>query len=102
IDLAQDQSTSQRRPASHRQPSVHHFRDRRLYVLASAALAICELAGMAALVRAYQIAETTRSNTSEFVWFWVGMFLLELPIVGLVARRATQPPVRTALLTLYG
>lgn len=39
---------------------------------------------------------------SEFAWFWAGMFLLELPIVGLVARRATPTAMRTALLALYG
>ena len=57
---------------------------------------------MAAVVRAYNIAETTLSNTSEFAWFWAGMFLLELPIAGLIARRATPRTMRTALLTLYG
>ena len=30
------------------------------------------------------------------------MFLLELPIVGLIARRATPQTMRSALLTLYG
>lgn len=39
---------------------------------------------------------------SEYAWFWVGMILIELPIVGLVARRATSPAMRTALLALYG
>lgn len=57
---------------------------------------------MAALVRGYRIAETTLSNESEFIWFWLGMFLLELPLAGLLARRATSSPIRTALLTLYG
>ena len=57
---------------------------------------------MAAVVRAYHIAQTTLSNTSEFAWFWVGMFLLELPLAGLIARRATPRTMRTALLILYG
>jgi hypothetical protein len=57
---------------------------------------------MAAVVRGYHIAETRLSSTSEFAWFWVGMFLLELPLAGLVVRRATPPTLRTALLTLYG
>ena len=57
---------------------------------------------MAAVVRAYLIAQTTLSNTSEFAWFWVGMFLLELPIAVLIARRATPRAMRGALLTLYG
>ena len=72
-----------------------------VYLLA-VAFAGCELAGMAAVVRAYYIAQTTLSNTSEFAWFWVGMFLLELPLVVLIARRATPRTMRTALLTLYG
>lgn len=57
---------------------------------------------MAAVVRAYSIAQTTLSSTSEFAWFWLGMFLLELPLAGLIARRATPRAMRTALLTLYG
>ena len=57
---------------------------------------------MAAIVRAYNIAQTTLSNTSEFAWFWAGMCLIELPLAGLVARRATPPTMRTALITLYG
>jgi hypothetical protein len=57
---------------------------------------------MAAIVRSYHIAEGTLSNTSEFAWFWSGMFLLELPIAVLIVRRATPRSMRTALLTLYG
>ena len=57
---------------------------------------------MAAVVRAYLIAQTTLSNTSEFAWFWVGMLLLELPIAVLIARRATPGTMRGALLTFYG
>lgn len=57
---------------------------------------------MAAVVRAYNIAEITVSGTSEFTWFWVGMFLIELPLATLIARRATPWTMRTALLTLYG
>jgi hypothetical protein len=66
------------------------------------AFAACELAGITAVVRAYLIAQTTLTNTSEFAWFWLGMFLLELPIVGLVARQATSQTMRSALLILYG
>ena len=57
---------------------------------------------MVALVRAYCIAQTTLSNEAEFIWFWLGMFLLELPLAALIARRVTSAPMRTALLTLYG
>ena len=66
------------------------------------AVLACELAGMAAWWRIYQIAQTTLSNESEFDWFWVGMFLLELPLAGLIARRSTPRTMRTALLVLYG
>ena len=72
-----------------------------VYLLA-VAFAVCELAGTAAIVRAYDIAQFTLSNTSEFAWFYMGMFLLELPLVGLIARRATPQTMRTALLTFYG
>jgi hypothetical protein len=88
-------------PTSHPEPSVHRYRAVRVYFLA-VAVAACELAGMAALVRAYNVAQTTLSNTSEFAWFWLGMFLLELPLAGLIARRATPRAMRTALLVLYG
>jgi hypothetical protein len=73
----------------------------RLYFL-GVAFAACELAGMAAVVRSYDIALTTQSNESEFVFFWAGMILLEFPLVCLIARRATPPAMRTALLILYG
>jgi hypothetical protein len=96
--------TSQPQPDLTSYPELSGLRNRSElhYLLAGVAFACCELAGMAALVRSYLIAQTTLSNTSEFVWFWVGMFLLELPIAGLVARRATPRSMRTALLTLYG
>ena len=87
----------------HRQPSIHRRRSRQVSVLAIVALvALCEIAGMAAIVRAYSIAEFTRTSNSEFAWFWAGMFLLELPIVGLLALRATPGSVRFSLLVLYG
>ena len=72
-----------------------------IYLLA-VAFAVCELAGTAAVVRAYDIAQFTPSNPSEFAWFYMGMFLLELPLVALIARRATPQTMRTALLTFYG
>jgi hypothetical protein len=57
---------------------------------------------MASVVRAYQIAQATVTSTSEFAWFWMGMFFIELPIAGLIARRSTTRAARTALLILYG
>ena len=87
----------------HAQPSAEpHYRRGGHYILAAVAFAVCELAGIAAIVHSYLIAQTRLTSTSEFAWFWVGMFLLELPMAGLVARRATPRAVRTALLTLYG
>jgi hypothetical protein len=88
-------------PASGPESSAYQDRAVRIYFLA-VAFAACELAGMAAVVRAYSIAQTTLSSQAEFAWFWAGMFLLELPLVGLIARRATPRTMRTALLTLYG
>jgi hypothetical protein len=87
--------------ASPQDPSAPRYQAVRVYVLAMA-FAACELVGMAGLLRAYDVAQTTLSSTSEFVWFWLGMFLLELPIVVLIARRATPRGMRTALLALYG
>ena len=57
---------------------------------------------MAALIHAYDVALTTLSNESEFAWFWLGVCLLEFPLVGLVVRKATPPSLRTGLLTLFG
>ena len=88
-------------PTSSPEPPTHRSRGARVFLLAVAFVA-SELAGMAAMVRAYNIALTTQSSTPEFVWFWVGMFLLEFPIVGMIARRATSRPMRTGLLVLYG
>ena len=87
--------TSQPEPSARRRPAA------RVYFLVLAFIA-CELAGMGALVRAYDIAQTTLSNESEFVWFWLGMCLLEFPLVGLVVRRATPPGMRTGALTFFG
>jgi hypothetical protein len=61
-----------------------------------------ELTGMVALVLSYNVAQTTTSNVSEFAWFWLGIFLLELPIIWLIVKRATLRTMRTALLLLYG
>ena len=60
------------------------------------------MVGMATLVRAYSIAETTLASTSEFALFWAGMFLLEFPLVVVIVIRTTPRTFRTALLILYG
>lgn len=54
------------------------------------------------MVVGYHIAQTRLTSDSEFVWFWAGMIVLELPLAAGIARRATSPTVRTALLTLFG
>jgi hypothetical protein len=79
-----------------------HSRRRPSHVLPVLAVAGCEVAGMAAVVRGYQIAETRLTSDSEFVWFWIGMFLLELPLAAVIVRRATSRAMRTALLVIYG
>ncbi len=84
------------------QPTVDPYPGGRHYVVAAMAFAMCVLAGMAALVHSYLIAQTTLTSTAEFAWFWAGMILLELPLAVLIARRVTPPAARTALLTLYG
>lgn len=88
---------------SHRHPSVHRSRDKQLNVsLAAAIIGLCEVAGVAAIVHAYNIAEFTTTSTSEFAWFWAGMFLLEIPLASVVALRRTPQSMRTALLLIYG
>jgi hypothetical protein len=88
-------------PEDQRSPAKHRAAPRTNWGVI-AGLAVCEAAGLAAIVLAYQIAQTRLTSTSEFAWFWVGMFLLELPIAALCARRATAPATRTASLILYG
>jgi hypothetical protein len=70
--------------------------------LPGVAVAACVLAGMGAVIRGYQIAQTTLTGEAEFVWFWAGMCLLIIPLVALIARERTAPRLRTALLVLYG
>jgi len=70
--------------------------------LIAGALAACELAGIAAIVKSYEIAQTTLTSNSQFVWFWLGMIVSLLPIASLVARRSTSGAARSALLILFG
>jgi hypothetical protein len=91
----------QEAPSGHQRPASLR-RSRPVPPLAVVALAICQLAGMAALVRSYQIADTALSTPSEFEWFWLGMILLELPLAGFLIRRVTPGPMRIALLLFYG
>jgi hypothetical protein len=88
-------------PNPHVDSTIHRQKPRHRFLLVTAFMA-CQLAGMAALVWAYSIAQTTTTSTSEFAWFWLGVLLFELPLAGLVARRATSQKMRTALLTFYG
>jgi hypothetical protein len=86
---------------SHAESPVRRHRALRVFFLC-VAFAACESAGVTALVRSYTIAQTTLTNTSEFAWFWTGMFLLVLPLAGLLGRRGTPPAMHTGLLILYG
>jgi len=53
-------------------------------------------------VKSYLIAQTTVSDEAEFIWFWLGMVGIELPVIALVARRGTSAAARSALLVLLG
>ena len=66
------------------------------------AVAACQAVGMAAIVQSYLIAQTTVSDEAEFIWFWVGMNLMELPLIAVIARRRTGAAVRSALLLIIG
>jgi hypothetical protein len=65
-------------------------------------VAACEVVGMAAIVKSYLIAQTTVSNEAEFIWFWAGMNLMELPLIAVIARRRTGAALRSALLLIIG
>lgn len=66
------------------------------------AVAACQAVGMAAIAASYLIAQTTVSDEAEFIWFWVGMNLMELPLIAVIARRGTGAAVRSALLLIIG
>jgi len=70
--------------------------------LPGVAVAVSLLCGLAAVIRGYQIAQTTLTGEAEFVWFWAGLCLLVVPLVALIARERTAPRLRTAVLVLYG
>lgn len=84
-----------------RSPTHHRPRGNRRQIVYVLAVASCLVAGMAAVALSYAIAKYHLTTQSEFVWFWVGMFLMTVPLVFLMARRATTPSVRIALLTIY-
>lgn len=100
----QRQSRSYKRdePRPSRQSPQHLNQKRPLDPLLIALIAACECAGAGSLVHSYEIAQTTQSNSAEFTWFWLGMFLLEFPLVALLVRRATSQTTRVAVLVLFG
>ena len=65
-------------------------------------VAACEVVGMAAIVKSYLVAQTTVSDEAEFIWFWAGMNLMELPLIAMIARRRTGAAARSALLLIIG
>lgn len=83
-------------------PPAHRPRGNRRQIVYGLAVASCLVTGMAALAHSYAIAQYHLTTPSEFAWFWAGMLLLTLPLIGLMARRAMTPTIRIALLTLYG
>ena len=66
------------------------------------AVAAAEIAGAAAIVKSALIAQTTVSDEAEFVWFWLGMIVAELPLIAMIVRRATSAAARSALLIVVG
>jgi hypothetical protein len=57
---------------------------------------------MAAIVESYLVAQTTVTGEAEFVWFWLGMIAVELPVIAVLARRATSAATRSALIVVVG
>ena len=80
---------------------AHRLRGNRRQIVYALPVASCLVMGMAAVALSYAIAQYHLTSQSEFIWFWVGMFLLTVPLVVLMARRATTPSLRIALLTIY-
>jgi hypothetical protein len=72
------------------------------WIFIAAGVGLSLLLGMIALTHSYAIAQYHLAATSEFVWFWVGMFLLTLPIVILLAQKSIPAGVRATLLVMYG
>jgi hypothetical protein len=66
------------------------------------ALGICEIGGLAGIIASFDVAQTRLTSEAEFVWFWAGMLLLELPLAAMIAYRATKPATRLALVTFFG
>ena len=71
-------------------------------VLLAAGPAGCELAGMCGHGRMLPAGRDHDQRRLRIRMVLGGTFLIELPLAGLVARRATSRTMRTALLTLYG
>ncbi len=63
-------------------------------------VAACAAAGMAAIVKSYLVAEATVSNEAEFIWFWAGLAMVEIPLIAMIARRRTGAAARSALLLI--
>jgi len=57
---------------------------------------------MAAIVKSYLVARATVTGEAEFAWFWLGMIAVELPVIAVLARRATSAAARSALLIVVG
>jgi hypothetical protein len=75
--------------------------DQRAWLVISL-LAIAEIVGVAGVVKSYGIAQTVTSNESEFTWFWFGMLMIEMPIIGLIAHSRLSGGARSAMLILFG
>jgi hypothetical protein len=85
-----------------RQPAGGRPREHLRWIFIAAGAGVSLLLGMIALTHSYTIAQYHLAATSEFVWFWAGMFLLTLPVVILLALKSIPASVRTMLLAMYG
>jgi hypothetical protein len=65
-------------------------------------VAVAEIAGAAAVLKSALISQTTVTDEAEFIWFWLGMIVAELPLIAMLARRATSAAARSALLIVLG
>jgi hypothetical protein len=82
-------------------PDLPRPADRRAWLVIGL-LALAEIAGVAGVAKSYEIAQSVQSDEAEFIWFWFGMLMIELPIIGLIAHSGLSGGARSAVLTLFG
>jgi hypothetical protein len=75
--------------------------DRRALLVISL-LATAEIIGVAGVIKSYEVAQAVTSGEAEFTWFWFGMLMIELPIIGFICYSRLSGGARSALLILFG